>query len=600
MPRNTPPNKLFASSHGKLTAAEGEYAHDPTLPKLQFDDGDLLIKLGRDSIDWLLVHSAVVAAICPVLGVGSSLPWSESSKLEIITHPSTGKSVNVRTLALNIVEGTFLLEGKTFDITPASATDAIPFQSSSLSEGSWPDYCGVYPSDALHWTVRALRVFFALIYGAKLEPDALCGYREEKYFGTTQMNGGVVAVVGTVCSYAQYYQCFDYVKPLIVEAMQSGPGYWGAVAYAPWMHLKLARRLQLADVYHDCLRHIIAKAHHDGEAEDAEVWNDLSAEMGVAPDQIRSFFLPQLDGVYGRIDQLELDLMKVQLSPVEAFYNNSYMTKTTFANVLQFLKPRRPATTKASEGAEFLARAMFGQCFVQQLHGDEVARAEKGRLRTKPKSRLNLAVQKITSAAKTRSPAPVFGGPTPGRIIDVFNLASWFKSKSSEPLQSKLMMIIDEAYDIILGTFPESTGLRTCDYPFKWPESYDLGRAGRARYDAHIAGYFTWMWMPDVVAWEFHSTSFVEQPVLRPEVNMADASEAWMSLLHEHLSDGPGEEEHDLAAGRDLLGMSDERESTSGDVQAREVSIADANAEGATGDDEHKSSEVKNDDDNED
>lgn len=260
-----------------------------------------------------------------------------------------------------------------------------------MSEPGWPK--AHYSSTALDITVRAFRVFFALIYGAKLTPLALSRYEEHRYFGFEHLNSTGVEVVSTVCAYAQFYQCFDYIKPLIVEVMQSAPGYWGAVADDPWIHLELAKKLQLEDVYRDALRHLIYIAHRCGE--ESVHWQLVADELSSDVHRVRAFFVPQLERSKEKIPGLKIDLAKVQLSPVQAFYNEIYTAGTTFANVLQFLDPRRPVTRKAEEAAEFLARAMFGQWFAQQLHGEQVARAEKGRLRaTKPRYVASFRFQK--------------------------------------------------------------------------------------------------------------------------------------------------------------------------------------------------------------
>ena len=94
------------------------------LPSLQFDYFDLVIKLGRKPEDWLLVHSEVLRRTCPLLAPGITATWDHTSSApEKIMHPRTGQSVQVRTKALKLVDGTFLLEGKVrawFLRTPAS------------------------------------------------------------------------------------------------------------------------------------------------------------------------------------------------------------------------------------------------------------------------------------------------------------------------------------------------------------------------------------------------------------------------------------------------------------------------------------------------
>lgn len=99
---------------GNLPAATGHRAWFQLMPtpSLRFDDGDLVIKLSDDSNDWLIIHSAVFAAVSPVFAASSSARWEERAKTDKIIHPGTGKEVAVRTLALAFVDGTYTLEGK--------------------------------------------------------------------------------------------------------------------------------------------------------------------------------------------------------------------------------------------------------------------------------------------------------------------------------------------------------------------------------------------------------------------------------------------------------------------------------------------------------
>lgn len=102
------------SAVGNLPAATGNRAWFQSMPtpSLRFEDGDLVIKLGHDSKDWLIIHSAVFAAVSPVFAASSSARWEEHAKIDKIIHPGTKKEVAVRTLALAYVDGTYVLEGK--------------------------------------------------------------------------------------------------------------------------------------------------------------------------------------------------------------------------------------------------------------------------------------------------------------------------------------------------------------------------------------------------------------------------------------------------------------------------------------------------------
>lgn len=82
---------------------------DDQLPRLRFDDGDVIIKLSTNPDHHLLVHSDVIRIGLPTLGPALKPEWSVP---EVIEHPRTGKKINVQSLALKSVDETILLEGK--------------------------------------------------------------------------------------------------------------------------------------------------------------------------------------------------------------------------------------------------------------------------------------------------------------------------------------------------------------------------------------------------------------------------------------------------------------------------------------------------------
>ena len=106
------PRLTKSSDYGPLSVCRPEYDQGCNLPDLRFETGDLIIKLSNDREDWLLVHSAVVAASSPMLAASLSSAWAECAQLDTIKHPVTGEDRQVRSLALKRLEGTFFLEGK--------------------------------------------------------------------------------------------------------------------------------------------------------------------------------------------------------------------------------------------------------------------------------------------------------------------------------------------------------------------------------------------------------------------------------------------------------------------------------------------------------
>lgn len=110
------------------------------IPRLRFEQGDLVIKLGHEPSRWLIIHSKVFAAVSPVFRASTSEAWKETAQLDAIEHPRTGKDVEVRILALKRVDDTYILEGKdvTLQAEDAYTISAVPFQQSSLATEDWP------------------------------------------------------------------------------------------------------------------------------------------------------------------------------------------------------------------------------------------------------------------------------------------------------------------------------------------------------------------------------------------------------------------------------------------------------------------------------
>lgn len=89
---------------------------------MQFNDGDLIIKLGLNPEEWLVVHSAILREASPYFQASFSEQWEQGdSKPEMVFNPTIGKDVPMRCRALRFVEGTYLLEREvsraTFDVS---------------------------------------------------------------------------------------------------------------------------------------------------------------------------------------------------------------------------------------------------------------------------------------------------------------------------------------------------------------------------------------------------------------------------------------------------------------------------------------------------
>ena len=255
-----------------------------------------------------------------------------------------------------------------------SEEDCVVFQHSDWTTSGWPDLEQNQQSrrmrSTLGDTMQALRILFALFYGAHLNASQITGQREVSPAGIYHMDE-VVDLVSTVCAYAEYFECGEHVKQGVVRAMQSAPGYWIAVADDPKRHLELAVRLQLHEVYWDSLRHMVAQAWYVDSGTVVD-WSDVADAMGKTEDEVRSFFEPQMEDLPNLVGRLNRDLMRLCLEPVKAWSGGWYTAWATFANALQFKRSDRSHSTKANEAAGLVARGLWSQFYIGSFYGEQL------------------------------------------------------------------------------------------------------------------------------------------------------------------------------------------------------------------------------------
>ncbi|GAB7333685.1 hypothetical protein MBLNU13_g05232t1 [Cladosporium sp. NU13] len=272
------------------------------IPRLRFEQGDLVIKLGHEPSRWLIIHSKVFAAVSPVFRASTSEAWKETAQLDAIKHPRTGKDVEVRTLALKRVDDTYILECKdvTLQAEDASTISAVPFHQSSLATEDWPALTGhntplandeesttLDPSESAH----ALHVYFALVYGAQLTLPQIAG---EKHLTRRFLD---------VCAYADYYGCFDTFKPLLARAIRlEGNGgknpIYRDVAHNPLVYAFVARIFRLEPLYNDALRQLVATAYLADLAEpNTGDWAAIAELMDLDEEEVLNLFPWQLSWI---------------------------------------------------------------------------------------------------------------------------------------------------------------------------------------------------------------------------------------------------------------------------------------------------------------
>ena len=174
------------------------------LPSLQYTRGDVLIKLGHEASDWLVVHSASLSEASPKLKAALSARWEATIGIDRSQHPRTGQSVNVKILALKFVEGTYFLEGK--EVVEDRRWEAEVFQDSQWCSG-WP-FRGRGGQLVLTVTKRAFKVLFATIHGVDLTAEQVAGCsddsegRLENINASSWINWILLPQIVTVCAIA--------------------------------------------------------------------------------------------------------------------------------------------------------------------------------------------------------------------------------------------------------------------------------------------------------------------------------------------------------------------------------------------------------------
>jgi hypothetical protein len=289
---------VVACPLGRLSVQElgSSYLHD--LPRLQFDDGDLVIKLGHHASEWLIIHSKVFTAVSsrsPLFPVVWGMDPEEAA--DTITHPNTGKRVAVRVLALKAVGDGFMLDGKNVVLETGDYI-TVPYHKSSLAGEGWSVSGEVrsFSSSPAHVAeaARALRVLFTLTYGASLSWSKITS----DIYPTR--------ILAEVCAYTETWGCFEAIRPSIMKALTAKQDEWGQlwrdVAADPTEHALLAKKLRIPELYYDAIRHMAGQAF----ALDCQIgltnstggnWAAIAEIMGLEEVEVRNIFPWQLHGV---------------------------------------------------------------------------------------------------------------------------------------------------------------------------------------------------------------------------------------------------------------------------------------------------------------
>lgn len=183
-------------------------------------------------------------------------------------------------------------------------------------------------------------------------------------------------------------------------------------------------------------------------------------------------------------------------------------------------------------------------------------------------SQLNIAIHKLEKGAASGGPAHIFGLPTPSRLSSLFSISKWLKFNPAKQIHRNLQKVVREANAVIYQAWhpPHST-----DPPSLSQLWNDTTLTRRAHFDAHEAGYFTYMPMPCTIlgssqTWRGGEYAPPEVPIVPVEVDMRVASDAWLEVLAERCgvsNDRQGDEEYEHGVAPDDVAVPDQAEQRS-------------------------------------
>ncbi|KAI7211456.1 hypothetical protein KC333_g7669 [Hortaea werneckii] len=515
------------------------------LPSLRFDDGDVVVKLGVEPDSHLLIHSEMIKLAMPTPAPMCKAKWGTP---ETIVHPTTGKEVKVFSLGMKSVDNTMLLEGKDVDFQEEWS---VLFNRSELAADGWPVFGSSNYSRfsmELHAEMAefAHRVIFALLYGYEVQAAALT-VDEEEFLRREDFDGLLpgctsplrrTETVMQILSYAEYYGCFDRVLPVFRElVLEEGESLWEYVAESPHFWVQFATKLQSTKLYYDALRHLISQNRLDERTPewatckyterpfdpDRAPWTTLN----MSREEYTAKFQPALNKLDAVLGGLERNLHRLQLQPYHYRFSCERATaRTTFLNFLSRQGKRHPQRTDNAhlwERSEFLARSLWGQWLVQQLHGELVyTGAPSGRDRSKQAGPFNVICRKIVEASGSQSPSQLVGYKPAERISSIFQLGKGGQKRKAE---KKVKVILEEIV-------PEAARLVEKAFEVKESSVSDGGVehryvTRRCEYDEH-EGYFTYLRLDETdVPWKGKEGAVQSLP----EVNMAEACDGWVKAV---------------------------------------------------------------------
>ncbi|KAI7264317.1 hypothetical protein KC345_g8852 [Hortaea werneckii] len=489
------------------------------LPALRFDDGDVVVKLGVEPHSHLLVHSEIIKLAMPTLAPMFKAEWRSP---ETIVHPTKGK------------EDVDLLE-----------ECSVLFNRSELAPDGWPvlrdsQYSEVSLELHAEMAEFAHRVILAMLYGYDVQAEALTARLEDPDgFGPQCMSPlRSMEVIMHILSYAEYYCCFARIVPLFREILLGkGESLWIDVAERPHFWVQFPMKLQSTKLNCDALRHLIVQNRSDERTPEWATCNYKERPfntdrvpwtiLNMSQEEYTARYQPSLNKLDAVIGRLERDLHQLQLQPYHyRFSCERAIARTTFLNFLTRQAKRHPHRSDNAhvwERSEFLARSLWGQWLVQQLHGEYVyTGGGSGRDRSKQAGPFNVICRKIVEASESKDPGQLIGYKPAERISSIFQLGKGWQKREAE---RRVKLILDEIVQQAAGIVEKAFEVEEWSFWDGGVEHRFVTR--RCVYDEHD-GYFTYLQLGETdVPWK--GKEGVVQSL--PEVDMAKACDEWLEAV---------------------------------------------------------------------
>ncbi|CZT23058.1 uncharacterized protein RCC_08768 [Ramularia collo-cygni] len=338
---------------------------------MRVDGGTLRIRFTPNRaedliLDRLLVieHFPTLAPTLRHLGEPHYNPMWDKSILERVEGGGPDQEVRVTTLALNPVEGTFLLESE--DYKPSNGSSFYPlFTRSELGPAVWQTVSKEFfnhRSDARVHAIESHILLFRLLHDQehtfRLEDTHYRPFTESREFSTLL----------EACAYAQYYGGLHAISSKAVKMMTDCKDFWELLSRNSLAMLRFSVILE-------------------------------SKETGMIP-------------------RLAIELRNLTLVPLDVkTAGTSIPVRTSYSNVLDYPLLNRSSRELSPYTSRWLAGSIFSNWLIQHESGDLVYTSRSGNPLCRPAGSFASTISQIEHWAAKKFPADLFGQHTAEKIL---------------------------------------------------------------------------------------------------------------------------------------------------------------------------------------